>query len=281
MNNQFNLLDGKVVVKPGSVEWTCIIERDGTVRPGYTWNVIPGCLHGCRWIMPDGTEAQCYAERTALGIAKGAYPNGFAHADYFFEDRLLEPAKVKTPAGIFLDSMGDLFGSWNYADAKHRKQLLRVLEVVRDNPRHIFQSLTKNPAGYLHMREHLPDNMWVGVSMPPTIFRGDTAHPNRMTPVTQGRWLISAVDMLRSIYVPVKWMSLEPLSFDVVPLFQRTGTPFRWVVIGAATKGRETFQPDPIWVQRALDFFDARHIPVFFKGNLEWPANEWRSAFPV
>ena len=43
-----------------------------------TRNATGGCPHGCRWEMPDGAVAICYAEQLAeSGVAKGAYPQGF------------------------------------------------------------------------------------------------------------------------------------------------------------------------------------------------------------
>ena len=35
----------------GKIEWT-----------DFTWNPVGGCRHACRWKMPDGTIARCYAE---------------------------------------------------------------------------------------------------------------------------------------------------------------------------------------------------------------------------
>lgn len=40
-----------------------------------TRNPTGGCLHQCRWEMPDGTIAICYAENLAEhGVAKKGYP---------------------------------------------------------------------------------------------------------------------------------------------------------------------------------------------------------------
>src|ERR1044071_5420699 len=89
----------KSAIKRG-IEWT-----------DYTWNPVPGCQHGCRWQMPDGTVAECYAETVAGRVAQNAYPKGFEH-HYWNPHILEEPLKIKTPASIFLDSMSDLMGSW-------------------------------------------------------------------------------------------------------------------------------------------------------------------------
>ncbi|HRF94497.1 MAG TPA: hypothetical protein PLZ51_04865, partial [Aggregatilineales bacterium] len=71
---------------------------------------------------------------------------------------------------------------------------------------------------------------------------------------------------------------IEPLSFDIAPLLG-DAPPLDWVVIGAATNGMRTYQPQRDWVEHLLAVLDARGIPVFFKGNLRW--DSWREDFPT
>lgn len=229
----------------------------------YTWNPVRGCQHGCRWVMPDGTVAECYAETVAERVAQKAYPNGFEH-HYWNPELLTEPLKLKTPSKIFLDSMSDLMGHWVPA-----KQVEDVLNVCREADQHIFQLLTKN-APRLQEFE-FPPNVWVGVSAPPSIMFGK---PLSMT--QQKRMVERTLKALRSVNVPVRWMSLEPLSFDIAPLLADSG--LQWAVIGAATNGRLTYQPEPEWVANVLEVLDAQDTKVFFKGNLEW--SPWREEFP-
>src|SRR5262245_7409330 len=125
MNPQRKFLDGVLISR--GIEWT-----------DFTWNMLSGCLHGCRWVMPDGQVAVCYAEETALSIARRAYPRGFAN-HYPNPHRRDEPLKTKEPAKIFLDSMGDVFGAWVPPE-----QIADVLSVAREAKWHVFQSLTKN-----------------------------------------------------------------------------------------------------------------------------------------
>ena len=61
-------------------------------------------------------------------------------------------------------------------------------------------------------------------------------------------------------------------------LSDNTQLPFEWVIIGAATNGPKTYQPEPKWTHRLLDVLDAQGIPIFFKGNLDW--QPWREEFP-
>ena len=88
--------------------------------------------------------------------------------------------------------------------------------------------------------------------------------------------LQTAGRVARWLHVPVRWLSVEPLSFDLAPLLQNCG--LQWAVIGAATNCRKTHQPRQAWVQAVLDTLDAQDIPVFFKGNLDW--SPWRAEWP-
>ncbi|HRF94496.1 MAG TPA: DUF5131 family protein, partial [Aggregatilineales bacterium] len=141
--------------KSKGIEWT-----------DYTWNVVGGCQHGCRWHMPDGTTAICYAETVATKVAQKAYPHGFEH-HYWHPHLLEEPLKVREPAKIFLDSMSDLMGAW-----VETEQIEQVLEICRRAHWHSFQLLTKNAPRLEKFT--FPPNVWVGVSAPPSVMFGKT-----------------------------------------------------------------------------------------------------------
>lgn len=248
---------------PSGIEWT-----------DYTWNPVGGCGSGCQWVMPDGKIAKCYAEAVAQGVASKAYPHGFNHF-YFHPDRLDQPLKVKIPAKIFLDSMGDLM-----SPIVPTGVIQRVLDVVRQADWHTFQLLTKNPKRLTQFE--LPTNLWVGVSMPPSIMNS-----KRLSQDQQERYIFVALDVLRELDHPIGWMSLEPLSFDLTPIFLRwidkrsnNGLlPFKWAVIGAASHGRTYYQPKQSWILTLLYLLDSRHIPVFFKGNLTH--SPYREEYPA
>lgn len=261
MNKQGKLINSKVV---GGIEWTKWILPDGTERPGYSWNAIGGCLHGCRWTMPDSSIAICYAEDTAEGVAREHYPQGFEH-HYFHPDRLVEPLRVKQPARIFLDSMADLLGHW-----VPDEQVEAVLDVCRRAHWHAFQLLTKNAPRLLKFR--FPSNVWVGASTPPDFMFGKPLSLSQ-----KDRMLHRTLDILARVAVPVRWCSVEPLSWDVASIFSEHA-PLQWAVIGAASNGPVKYQPDPGHVQGLLDVFDRQGCPVFFKGNLRW--TPWREGFP-
>jgi protein gp37 len=239
------------------IEWT-----------DYTHNPIAGCQHGCRWTMPDGSVAECYAETVAERVAGSAYPHGFEH--HYWHPRLLDdPLRLKRPARIFIGSMADLFGHWVPAE-----QIQRVLNVCARAPWHDFQILTKNAP---RLRQFaFPPNVWVGVSAPPSIMFGRVLSADQ-----QQRMVARQLESLRAVDVPVRWMSVEPLSFDIAPLLADCG--LQWAVVGAATNGRRAYQPEVQWIENLLATFDAQGVQIFFKGNLEWPATRgrWREDFPL
>lgn len=246
---------------PKAIEWT-----------DYTWNPVGGCPHQCRWKMPDGTTAVCYAETVAEKVAVSSYPHGFNH-HYWHPERLDEPLKLKEPAKIFLDSMSDLM-----AARVPEEQIRAVFDVVARAPWHTFQLLTKNAPRLLKWKTELPSNLWVGVSMPPTMMFGKPLNINQ-----QKAMLVKALYVLGQLEGVTRWMSFEPLSFDVADVMQESGwadaLPLDWAVIGAASNGRKYYQPERWHVEQLLKVLDQYRVPVFFKGNLEW--DPWREDFPV
>jgi protein gp37 len=220
--------------------------------------------------MPDGSMTECYAKTVAEGIAATVYKQGFEH-HYWREQALGEPLRLKEPAGIFVGSMADLFGHWVPED-----QLQQVLAVMCQAEWHIFQTLSKYP---IRQKTYsFPANVWVGVSLP-------AGH--RMSATGASRALDVYLHHMTEIQARTRFMSIEPLWFDVTPIYERWlnqhgRLPFEWVIIGAASKGKIIYQPEPEWVKRLLDLFDDQQIPVFFKGNLRGneAAIPWREMFP-
>ena len=254
MNRQLKRREGVIIGR--GIQWT-----------DYTWNPIGGCKHACRWVMPDGTIAICYSETTSITFPR-TYAEGFEH-HYWRPHMLQDPVNHLEPARIFLDSMSDLMGAW-----VPEVQIKQVLDVCRNAPWHDFQLLTKNPGRLTKF--DFPENLWVGVSSPPDFMKG-----NRLSIGQQEQMLAKSLRVLADIEVPVRWMSIEPLSWKVSKIIS-DHAPLSWAVIGAATNGRKVYQPLSQHVADLLEVFDKQHVPVFFKGNL-WgnPAAEpWREYFP-
>lgn len=235
----------------------------------FTWNPVGGCQHQCRWTMPDGSVAICYAEEIARKFTAG-YPQGFDH-HYWRPKALDEPMKLREPARIFLDSMADLF-----ARRVPAEQIQQVLDAAQQANWHTFQSLTKNAPRLMKFK--LPPNLWAGVSSPPDQMLGQ-----HLTREQQTKMLRRALETLAHIAPHnVTWMSFEPLSWDVAPIVAEYPGALRWAVVGAATNGPKVYQIDSGIAQNLLDVLDAQGVPVFFKGNMEGnpAASPWREYFP-
>ena len=215
--------------------------------------------------MPDGTIAKCYAEEVANGVARNAYAQGF-EAHYWRPNKLDDPLKVKEPSKIFLDSMSDLMGAWVPED-----QIQAVLDVCAQADWHTFQLLTKNAPRL--KKFSFPPNVWVGVSSAPDFMLG-----GELSGQQKVRYMHKALRTLNAIDVPVRWMSFEPLSWDVSEIVSEYPNALKWAVIGAATNGPKKYQPNPQHVLNLLHELDIQNVPVFFKGNLNW--SEWREEFP-
>lgn len=255
---------------PGGIEWTRVKNTDGTFRLGYTWNPIAGCEHGCEWTMPNGDVAICYAKSVAERLAQAAYPEGFAH--HYFHPRVLnDPLKVSTPAGIFVCSMSDLMGHWVKDD-----EIEAVLSVCRKASHHIFQILTKNPKRLLGF--DFPPNMWIGASMPP-----DTMWKKALSQPVKDRMLRITLETLAQVKAPVRWISAEPLSWNIAPLIEAHAGAIQWCVIGAASNGKTLYAPNQGHVQALVEVLEDQGVSIFYKGNMKasaWALANWRDGFP-
>jgi protein gp37 len=247
-----------------------------------TRNATGGCMHGCRWEMPDGSVAICYAEQLAEhGVAKHGYPHGFAH-HYFRPNALRQLSAGAEPKLIFCDSMSDMFAANVPAD-----DVRAVLAAMRKAPHHTYQSLTKAAPQLLKYVAELPPNLWVGVSSPPDWMLG-----KRLTRPQQIAMLRKSMDVLAEVKERtgnIVWMSAEPVSWDLTKVIDKSH-PLDWIVIGAASNGKKYFQPDPDHIQKLLLVMDETRTPVFYKGNIaplfetnylgSDELNRWREDFP-
>ena len=207
-----------------SIEWTEL-----------TWNPTTGCSKisaGCKF---------CYAEvmtkrLQAMGLEK--YADGFAVRTH--PDALALPYTWKKPKVVFVNSMSDLFHPEVPFDF-----IESVFQVMNDNPKHIFQVLTKRAERLLECSPHLnwTPNIWMGVSV-------------------ENEKVADRVDFLRETAAKTKFLSCEPL---IGPLPNLNLAGIHWVIVGGES-GRGKIRPmRESWVIDLKQQCQNSNVPFFFK----------------
>jgi len=182
-------------------------------KPLYTWNPVTGCLNGCPY---------CYARKIAMHFEGSFKPK-------FHKKRLLDKFPKK-PANIFVCSMADLFGDWI-----NQFVINDIIAVARNNPKHQFIFLTKNPARMNKFA--FPENAWVGVTVE-----------------TKDRlWRIEGLQKVDARY---RFISFEPLLGEIDTTLDGCGIDL--VIIGGLTGEKEK-------TKREWD--KIRHHNKFYKAN--------------
>jgi protein gp37 len=208
-----------------SIEWTEL-----------TWNPVTGCTkvsQGCKF---------CYAEvmarrLQAMGLEK--YKNGFKITIH--PETLEEPYKWKKSRVVFVNSMSDLF----HPDVPV-EFIQEVFRVMRENPRHVFQILTKRTdllleydnAGLLEWAE----NIWMGTSV-------------------EDERVKHRIDTLSKTNASTKFLSCEPL---IGPLPDMNLEGIHWVIVGGES-GHTPRLMKPEWVIDIKEQCEKANIPFFFK----------------
>lgn len=201
-----------------------------------TWNPITGCTKistGCK---------HCYAEvmaRRLKAMGQEKYKNGFELT--LHPEVLNEPYSWKKGKMVFVNSMSDMF---------HKEvpieYIQRIFQVIRENPQHVFQILTKradilryyDSEGWLNW----PHNLWMGV----------TVENFRVT---------SRIDLLRQTGARVKFLSCEPL-LSSLPNLNLKGID--WVIVG----GESGRTPRPVkeeWVVDIKEQCQESSVSFYFK----------------
>lgn len=218
-----------------SIEWTEV-----------TWNPTTGCdkiSQGCKF---------CYAEvmarrLKAMGVEK--YRNQFKLAVH--PDTLEEPYKWRKPRVVFVNSMSDLF----HKDVPI-SFIQQVFDVMRDNPHHTFQVLTKradlllkyDQEGFLKWSH----NIWMGVSV-------------------EDDKVVDRIDFLRKTKARTKFLSCEPL---IGPLNSLNLTEIDWVIVGGES-GRKPRPMKSEWVLDIKDQCQEQDVQFFFK---QWGGTNKKAA---
>ena len=206
-----------------SIEWTEM-----------TWNPTTGCTkisQGCKF---------CYAEimskrLQAMGIEK--YRDNFKVRAH--EEALNAPYTWKKPKVVFVNSMSDLFH-----DDVPLGFIQKVFNVMRENPHHVFQVLTKRAERLLDLSGKLKwsHNIWMGVSV-------------------ENQKMEHRIDFLRKTQARVKFLSLEPLIGSLSNLNLKN---IDWVIVG----GESGHKPRPMnvdWVIDIQEQCENHDVAFFFK----------------
>jgi protein gp37 len=206
-----------------SIEWTEM-----------TWNPTTGCNKisaGCKY---------CYAEvmtrrLMAMGIEK--YKDGFQIRTHV--DALNIPYTWKKPKVVFVNSMSDLFHPGIPLEF-----IKEVFAVMNDNPKHIFQVLTKRAERLFEIQQELnwTSNIWMGVSV----------EDERVT---------ERIDFLRQTNAAIKFLSCEPL---IGPLMNLNLTGIDWVIVGGES-GRKARPMEEWWVWDIKQQCQEQEVLFFFK----------------
>lgn len=267
MNVYKELISDDWVRHRNGIEWT---QLHGFI--GATSNPIRGCPHDCAFLI-NGEKSECYAKTIAeRGVAKKSYPKGFAHVS-FHPEELKKWRQLKMPHCIFCDSMSDAMSREVETD-----WVEMMVATMKECSQHIFQLLTKNPVRLSEFS--FPENCWVGVSVPPSAMNGKDLSLKQQATMYE-KWL----DFLGKSDARVKFTSIEPLSWDCSEIIAEAKDKgiLSWAIIGAASNGKEIFQPEEAIFGRLLQALEG--IPVFFKGNLDtrlaMRLGGWREEFPV
>jgi len=206
-----------------SIEWTEM-----------TWNPTTGCTKistGCKF---------CYAEimsrrLKAMGVEK--YAAGFKVRIH--EDQLLVPYSWKQSKIVFVDSMSDLFHEDVPLDF-----IKKVFSVMRDNPQHVFQVLTKRAERLFEIHKELiwAHNIWMGVSV-------------------ENEEAKDRIDLLRKTEAKVKFISCEPLIGSLSRLNLKN---IDWLIVGGES-GQRPRPMDPSWVLNIQEQCEKADVAFFFK----------------
>ncbi len=167
------------------------------------------------------------------------YRNGFELT--LHPETLQEPYSWKKPKMIFVNSMSDLFHNDVPID-----YIQKVFRVIKDNPQHVFQVLTKRAdvLRYYDSENWLewPHNLWMGVTVENNNF-------------------IYRIDNLRNTGARVKFLSCEPL---LSPLENMDLKAIDWVIVGGES-GRTPRPLKEAWVVDIKEQCQRANVAFYFK----------------
>jgi protein gp37 len=222
-----------------AIEWTDV-----------TWNPVTGCTpvsSGCdncyARTLAHGRLARVYLKRLPVVNSPENLEDSFAVR--LWPERLDQPAALKEPSMVFVNSMSDIFHH-EVPDEFVR----RIFEVMLREDRHVYQVLTKRPARALRFYEHnrdlfpagrIPGHIWMGTSV-------------------ENQEVSFRVDHLRRVPALIRFLSCEPL---LGPL-RLDLSGIHWVIAGGES-GTVHRRMDLDWARGVRDQCLDAGVAFFFK----------------
>lgn len=227
-----------------TIEWTHRHLPDGVVIPGYTFNIVWGCVkksEACR-----DCYALAFAHRMGLDLWGPDKPRKTFGMSYWQRPLLWNRQAQHTGhrRSVFCSSMADTFEDHPTVEQERAK----LWPLIAQTPWLNWLLLTKRPENILHMapwqQGFWPDNVWVGTSME-----------------TQRR-AEERIPALLEVPAVVRFLSCEPL---LSPLDLRPWLPcLQWVIAGGESGPRA--RPMALaWVTDLREQCESSGVPFFFK----------------
>ena len=223
--------------------------------------ISSGCDHCYAATIAHTKTRESYLRK--LPVKDSARNRADPFAPRFWEDRLDQPLRWRTPKRIFVNSMSDVFHA-QFA----LEMIQRVFDVMNRAPWHQFQVLTKRPERALRLAPQLTwsENIWMGTSI-------------------ENMDVASRADHLRLVPAAVRFISAEPL---LGPLEGLELSGIAWV-IGGGESGVDCRPCDPAWARALRDLCIRERVAFFWKqwggrtpkaGGRSLDGEEWND-YPV
>lgn len=201
----------------------------------HTWNPTHGCSKvsaGCK---------NCYAERISyqqFGITDKPWTAENAEDNVRLQEhKLRDPAGVKEPSRIFVNSMSDLFHEQVPDEYIHK-----VFDVMEEVDRHSYQILTKRPERMAEW-ERWPDNVWAGTSV-------------------EDQRVAHRIETLRDCGAAILFVSFEPLIGPIDTDLDLSHID--WAIVGGES-GQDYRPMDHAWARDLRDMCRRDDVAFFFK----------------
>jgi protein gp37 len=226
-----------------TIEWTHRPLPDGSVAPGYTFNIVWGCVpvsEACR-----DCYARAFAERLGLDLWGVAAPRKTFGSAYWRRPLTwnAEAQRSGHRRNVFCSSMADTFEDHPAV----KQEQAKLWPLIERTPWLNWLLLTKRPENIMQMvpwGRTFPDNVWVGTS------------------VETQRRARERIPALLEVPAAVHFLSCEPLlePVSLSPWLPR----LEWVIVGGESGPRpRPMQPE--WVHALRADCMQYQVPFFFK----------------